>query len=55
MVEASTSSTTTPWILEETEREDKQMKEHLVHFIYKYILVKVKLIDLIELTVGWVW
>jgi hypothetical protein len=28
------------------------VKEHLVHFIYKYILVNVKLMDLIELTVG---
>jgi hypothetical protein len=53
MVKASRWSTTTPWILEETEREDKQVKEHLVHFIYKYILVRVKLMDLIELTVGW--
>jgi hypothetical protein len=44
----------TPSILEETKRGDKHVKEHLVNCIsyINNILVKVKLMELIELKVG---
>jgi len=44
----------TPWILEETKRGDKHVKEHLVNCIsyINNILVKVKLMEWIELKVG---
>jgi hypothetical protein len=52
-----TWSTTTPWILEKTKRGGKQVKEHLVNYILyiNNILVKVKLIELIELKVEYMW
>jgi len=50
------------WIVEETKRGGKQIEEHLVNYILYIndILVKVKLMELIELKVGarsmgWLW
>jgi hypothetical protein len=50
------------WIVEETKRRGKQIEEHLVNYILYIndILVKVKLMELIELKVGarsmgWLW